>query len=99
MAYMNVVNVQQRQDIAVIRVSTDQQDCERQRRDVAAAAKIHNLKIVRTLELEGLSGTKTLTNAEVQRVLADLARPEIAGVAISAIDRLVRADELGDLAI
>jgi site-specific DNA recombinase len=88
-----------RQAIAILRVSTDAQDLERQRRDIAAAARVHNLKIVRTLELEGLSGTKTLTNTEVRRVLADLSRPDIAGVCISAIDRLVRPGELGDLAI
>jgi DNA invertase Pin-like site-specific DNA recombinase len=38
-----------RQAISILRVSTDQQDLERQRRDVATAARVHNLKIVRTL--------------------------------------------------
>lgn len=88
-----------RQAIAILRVSTDQQDTARQKRDVAQAADAHNLEIVRTLELPGLSGTKMLTNAEVRKVLADLARPDIAGVVVSAIDRLVRPGELGDLAI
>jgi site-specific DNA recombinase len=85
--------------IAILRVSTDQQDVERQRRDVAAASRVHNLEITRTLELADLSGTKMMTNDEVRRVLADLARPEIAGVVVSAIDRLIRPGFLGDLQI
>jgi site-specific DNA recombinase len=88
-----------RRAIAVIRVSTDQQDCERQRRDVAAAARAHGLEIARSLELPGLSGTKMLSNAEVKRVLADLTRPDVGGVVVSAVDRLVRPGQLGDLAI
>src|ERR1700741_5089045 len=40
-----------------------------------------------------------LTNAAVLRVLADLDRPDIAGVVVSAIDRLIRPGQLGDLAI
>ena len=89
----------QKRVIAVLRVSTDQQDVERQRRDVAAAARVHNLEIIRMLELQDVSGTKVLTNTEVRRVLADLARPDIAGVVVSAIDRLVRPGQLGDLQI
>jgi DNA invertase Pin-like site-specific DNA recombinase len=85
--------------IAILRVSTDQQDAARQKKDVAAAARIHALEIARTLELEDVSGTKVLAHAEVRRVLADLARPDIAGVIVSAIDRLVRPGELGDLQI
>ena len=79
-----------RRAIGILRVSTDQQDVERQRRDVAAAARAHNLEITRTLGLPNLSGTKMLSNTDVRRVLADLARPDIAGVVVSAIDRLVR---------
>jgi DNA invertase Pin-like site-specific DNA recombinase len=88
-----------RRAIAIVRVSTDQQDMDRQRRDIAAAARAHNLTIVRKLEWEGLSGTKMLTNAEVGQVLDDLSRPDIDGVCISAIDRLTRPGELGHLAI
>jgi DNA invertase Pin-like site-specific DNA recombinase len=88
-----------RQAIAIVRVSTDVQDCERQRRDVAAAARVHHLKIVRTLELQGLSGTKMLSNAEVGRVLDDLSKPAIAGVIVASVDRLTRPGELGHLAI
>lgn len=66
---------------------------------MTAAKRAHNLEITRTLELEDLSGTKMLTNGEVRRVLDDLSRADVDGVCISAIDRLVRPGELGDLAI
>jgi DNA invertase Pin-like site-specific DNA recombinase len=88
-----------RRAIAILRVSTDQQDTARQKKDVTAAAHVHNLEIVRTLELEDVSGTKVLGHAEVRRVLADLSRRDVDGVVISAIDRLVRPGVLGDLAI
>jgi DNA invertase Pin-like site-specific DNA recombinase len=88
-----------RRAIAILRVSSDHQDVERQRRDVASAARAHGLEITCTLELADLSGTKMLTNTEVRRALSDLSRPDTDGVCISAIDRLVRPGELGDLAI
>jgi DNA invertase Pin-like site-specific DNA recombinase len=90
---------QQRRVIAILRVSTDQQDTARQKRDVATAARAHNLQITRTVELADLSGTKVLGNAEVQKVLADLSRSDIHGVTVSAIDRLIRPGQLGDLQI
>jgi DNA invertase Pin-like site-specific DNA recombinase len=86
-----------RRAIAILRVSSDSQDVERQRRDVVAAARVHNLEITRTLELQAVSGAKVLDHAEVHRVLADLSRPDIHGVCVSAIDRLVRPGRLGDL--
>jgi site-specific DNA recombinase len=91
--------MQLRKTIAILRVSTDQQDTARQKRDAAAAARIHHLEIVRTVELQDVSGTKVLSHAEVRKVLADLSRPDIAGVVVSAIDRLIRPGQLGDLQI
>jgi DNA invertase Pin-like site-specific DNA recombinase len=91
--------MQLRKTIAILRVSTDQQDTARQKRDAAAAARIHHLEIVRTVELKDVSGTKVLSHAEVRKVLADLSRADIAGVVVSAIDRLIRPGQLGDLQI
>jgi DNA invertase Pin-like site-specific DNA recombinase len=88
-----------KQAIGIIRVSTAIQDMERQRRDIAQAARVHDLTILRTLELPDLSGTKMLRNPEVQRVLDSLAKPGVDGCVVSAIDRLIRPGELGDLAI
>jgi DNA invertase Pin-like site-specific DNA recombinase len=88
-----------KQAIGIIRVSTAIQDMERQRRDIAQAARVHDISIIRTLELPDLSGTKMLRNPEVQRVLDSLAKPGVDGCVVSAIDRLIRPGELGDLAI
>jgi DNA invertase Pin-like site-specific DNA recombinase len=76
--------------IELLRVSTDAQDVARQRADLARLAKKFVLETMRTLELIGVSGTATLTNADVQRVLMDLQRPDVDGIAVSALDRLFR---------
>ena len=76
--------------LALLRVSTDKQDTLRQRRDLQRLTDRYGLVIVRTLEQHGVSGTKTLDNAEVQRLLDDLNDPSIDGLAVSSIDRLLR---------
>lgn len=88
-----------RRAITLLRVSTDQQDVSRQRVDIAMIQRTHNLEIVRTVELEDVSGTKTRSNKHVQRILADLANADVDGIVVSHIDRLVRPGKLGDLAI
>ena len=85
--------------IGILRVSTDSQDCERQRTDLDRNKAAYDLQIVRTLELEGVSGRKVLSHREVQRVLSDLQRPDVDGVSISALDRLFRLDKFSDFAI
>jgi DNA invertase Pin-like site-specific DNA recombinase len=65
-----------RRAIAVLRVSTDQQDSERQRQDVQRVADGHGLTIARWVELEGVSGRTVLKNADMNRVLNDLKRPD-----------------------
>jgi DNA invertase Pin-like site-specific DNA recombinase len=76
--------------INLLRVSTDQQDVARQRADLARLQKKCELETVRALELVGVSGTATLTNQDVQRVLSDLGRADVDGIAVSALDRLFR---------
>jgi DNA invertase Pin-like site-specific DNA recombinase len=76
--------------LALLRVSTDAQDTARQRRDLQRLTERHRLVIVRVLELHGVSGTRTLDNTEVQKLLDDLDDPTIDGLAVSAIDRLLR---------
>ena len=85
--------------IAILRVSTDQQDVERQKADIERVQHAHSLTITRTLELEGVSGRKVQSNRDVQRGLADLKRPDVAGVAVSALDRLFRLDRYSDFGI
>jgi DNA invertase Pin-like site-specific DNA recombinase len=85
--------------IELLRVSTDAQDVQRQRADLARLAKRFGLETVRTLELVGVSGTATLSNADMQRLLEDLKLPGVDGVAVSALDRLFRPKRYAQFAI
>lgn len=86
--------------IMVIRVSGNRQDVARQRADQKKLEAKFGAIIVRTLELQGVSGTDTLTNEQMQRVLDELASPDIDGIGLSALDRLLRpALEFGQTAM
>ena len=77
--------------IALLRVSTDDQDVARQRIDIEKLqAKFPEIHIIRIVELIGVSGTATLENADVQKILAELSQDGVDGIAISALDRLFR---------
>jgi hypothetical protein len=88
-----------RRAIAILRVSTDAQDTERQQADIERMERAHSLTIERTVPLDGVSGRKVRENADMLRVLADLKRPDIAGVVVSALDRLFRLDRFADFGI
>ena len=85
--------------IALMRVSTDVQDVARQRTDIEHLTRKYELGIIRTLELVGVSGTAVLDNAQIQQLLADLSRPEVDGIAVSALDRLFRVKHFKDMGI
>ena len=77
--------------IALLRVSTDDQDVKRQRTDIERLQKKYpEIRIVRIVELIGVSGTDTLENEHVQKILAELQEEGIDGIAIPALDRLFR---------
>jgi len=76
--------------IMVIRVSTDRQDMARQRADQKKLEQRFGLDVVRTLELHGISGTETLGNRQMQQVLDEMSSPDIDGIGLSALDRLLR---------
>jgi site-specific DNA recombinase len=76
--------------LALIRVSGDRQDVARQRGDIEKLKKRHDLAIIRTLELVGVSRTTTLTNEQVTQVLREVEQPGIDGLAASAVDRIFR---------
>jgi DNA invertase Pin-like site-specific DNA recombinase len=88
-----------RRAIALIRVSTNAQDVQRQRTIIKWLAETYGLEIVRVLELHGVSGTATLKNEQVQRVLFEITQPGIDGLAAAAVDRLARPQEGADYAI
>lgn len=85
--------------ISILRVSTDSQDNQRQKADVERVVRAHGLVVDRVVELDGVSGRKVRENADIQKVLADLKRRDIDGVAISALDRLFRLDKFADFGI
>jgi site-specific DNA recombinase len=90
---------QQKRVVEVLRVSTNVQDNQRQKADIERVKAAHSLVGDRTVELDGVSGRKVLANRDMQRVLADLRLPHIAGVAISALDRLFRMERYSDFGI
>ena len=85
--------------IEVLRISTDSQDLQRQRDDLERNRAAHQLTVARVVELSGVSGRKVLANAEMQLVLRDLKDPGIAGISISALDRLFRMERYSDYSI
>ena len=76
--------------IELLRVSGDKQDVLRQRADLAKNNRKFNLRPIRTVELNGVSGTATLTDEQVQQILAQMEDPAVDGINISALDRLFR---------
>jgi DNA invertase Pin-like site-specific DNA recombinase len=85
--------------IEVLRASTDAQDLRRQAVDLERNRAAYGLTVARTVELEGVSGRKVLSNADMRRVLADLSDPAIDGISISALDRLFRMERYSDYSI
>src|SRR5262249_52412604 len=85
--------------LALIRVSTDAQDVARQRADIKKLEKKYDLHIVRTTELVGVSGTTMLTNEQTRQLLGEVAHPGVDGLAVSAVDRIVRPKRGRDFGI
>jgi DNA invertase Pin-like site-specific DNA recombinase len=86
--------------LALLRVSTDKQDVARQRADIEKLRKKYGLTIVEVIELVDVSGRKVLDNKRFLQILADLAnRPDIDGLAFSAIDRYFRTNRYSDTGI
>ena len=88
-----------RRVIVLHRVSTSAQDLQRQRTDTTRVVQSHGLTAIRTLELSDVSGRHVLDDPQVKGILRDLERPDVAGVVISALDRLFRPDNFSDFAI
>jgi DNA invertase Pin-like site-specific DNA recombinase len=86
--------------IALLRVSSNQQDNQRQRSDIERLRKKYSLDLVETVELDGVSGRFVRENARFVQVLEDLRhRPDVAGIALSAIDRFFRTNRYSDTGI
>jgi len=85
--------------IVVIRVSTDAQDTQRQFTDTQRVIQAHNLRVARTIELEGVSGRHVMDDPQIKAMLRDLQRPDVLGICVSALDRLFRLDRYQDFGI
>src|SRR5215831_2640447 len=85
--------------IGLLRTSSDQSDVGRQKIDIEDLEREFNLDMIRTLEIAGLSGTQTLNDADVQKILQEMSDPSVNGLALSAVDRLFRPEDFADLRI
>ena len=86
------VDPSRRRVVGLLRVSTDQQDVQRQRTDVGRVILSHNLDAIRTVAAVDVSGRTVMSDPQFQQIFRDLERPDVAGIAISALDRLFRPD-------
>ena len=91
--------------IGIKRVSTPGQAKEdkagllRQEDDIKRIAAQYNKRILRIVEVIDVSGSDVLALGVFDEVFRDLERPDVAGVAVPEISRLIRPDYLGDLRI
>jgi DNA invertase Pin-like site-specific DNA recombinase len=89
--------------IGFCRLSTEEQAQEgragllRQHQEIRLSAERWNLEIVRTVEVTDVSGTQVLESQEFQELLRSL--PDVDGVVVAAIDRLMRPDDFSSFSI
>jgi hypothetical protein len=89
--------------IGFCRLSTEEQAQEgragllRQHQEIRLSAERWNLEVVRTVEITDVSGTQVLESQEVQELLRSL--PDVDGVVVAAIDRLMRPDDFSSFSI
>jgi transcription elongation GreA/GreB family factor len=91
--------------VALVRVASEEQavegrgGIERQWRDIEAVCAREHLVIKEKFQLEGISGSTVKLNPKFQRMLKAVSGPDNAGLVISSPDRLMRCNDLSDLAI
>jgi DNA invertase Pin-like site-specific DNA recombinase len=91
--------------IALCRLSTDEQAQEgragllRQKEDVRITAQRFNLEIARVFEVVDVSGTVFTNTAECREMLAELDQPQISGLVVPALDRLMRPDDFASFGV
>ncbi len=91
--------------IALIRVSTDRQakkdrgGIPGQRAEIEAIAQRESLAIDDWVQLEGVSGTRVLDDPRFRALLDRIESPEIDGVIVADLDRLMRPEDPGTYTI
>lgn len=88
--------------VSLIRVSTDQQKDksgpEVQRRDVRFSCKELGLAVIHEVTLDGVTGVMVSQTTQYREIEVILARPDVAGLVIPAVDRLTRTSDIAVLA-
>lgn len=80
--------------VALLRVSTKEQDIARQQADIEWNCTRFGLEVVETFALEGISGAVVQNRPEFRRMLSMLSRPTITGVVLSSLDRFLRPEDI-----
>lgn len=80
--------------LALLRVSTKEQDMERQKSDIEFHCQRFHLRVVNTYSFEGVTGVIVQNRPEFRAMLAELHQPDIAGVVLSTLDRFFRPENL-----
>lgn len=83
--------------LELARVSTNKQDLERQEYDLADNRAEYNLNPLQQFLIKE-SGEKVLKTEDIERLVAELKRPGVDGVSVSAIDRIARPQDLVSIA-
>lgn len=90
--------------VAMLRVSTpgqatdERMGLKRQQNDIDAFCKMYGLRIVEFFQIV-MSGADVQRGRDFNRMLSMLKRPEIAGVVVCSLDRLLRAGKLSVMAV
>lgn len=85
--------------IKIIRVSTKEQDIDRQHSDIEYhierfAELGFTIEIVETYALDGITGIVVQNRPEFKRMLETLKRPDIDGIILSMLDRFMRPEHV-----
>lgn len=76
--------------LAFLRVSTEQQDYQRQKDEIERIAEHYDVEVVAIVEMEGVSGKDTPSDSDVAKLLHDVSAPGIDGLIICELSRLFR---------
>jgi hypothetical protein len=94
--------IEQKRVAEVIRVSTlaqagdDRYGIPAQKAENAETADRYNLRIVRSFEIEGVSGADMMTDPRTQELIALMESGAVDGVVVREFSRLLRPEDYGD---
>jgi DNA invertase Pin-like site-specific DNA recombinase len=83
-----------RKVLALLRVSTKDQDLQRQQTDIEFHCERFNLEVVNSYGFDGITGVAVQNTPRFKKMLEELRQPDIAGVVLSTLDRFFRPEHL-----